>query len=586
MSIQRRGVRRFKRGFSTAVFEALERRRLFAIATMDLDGVGTEDLYLPVDALTVSGQIYAVKSPDTDLSGFSVAIDWGDNTQGTGSFVALGDDVYGVIAEHTYAQKGFYGVDLRILETDQMLTQNVPGVITSAGQLENTNTPFDLSRFRERIAWENRDESIRVASFYDRDQLPLDQYTVSVDWGDGTNSTTDQIKLGSGNLHVDDHHAYAEPGIYTLSYTVTRSDGVSLTGARDIEILPPDGVAGVTGEIEVPQSMIAGSTHYVMARFDGDELAGYDIETSRAYISFGDDTQIEAFLSREEDGTWLVSMNHVFAKPGEYNVAVTIQREVGPRENNMYSGIPFVRQGMTGWDFTATKKVTVTAGRFAGEAFTIAKTLDENGAVDLSGVVVARFTPSDPNANPADFQADIGLVQQNKVVQNDGLPDPVISVDTDGTWIATLPAGSIGHAAYSYQVEIFDYSAEQSVVGIAYGQLYAVPAGKQSEPPTEPATPTEPTKPTEPTLPAEPTLPTEEDSPPLVTSNPLPHPDVDVVVVQQPTDAPPTQEPAQQSTAPPTEAPVRAEPVTERVFGADVDSVIDEADGELIGVIS
>ena len=53
-------------------------------------------------------------------------------------------------------------------------------------------------------------------------------FSVSIDWGDGSPSTTGSVTLNSGTFTVTGSHLYTEEGSYTVKVTVS-DDGGSTT---------------------------------------------------------------------------------------------------------------------------------------------------------------------------------------------------------------------------------------------------------------------------------------------------------------------------------------------------------------------
>jgi len=167
---------------------------------------------------------------------YTVTIDWGDDTQSAGQVVANSDGSYSIIGAHDYAAKGQYDITVDVTGSDNSEGGSFASALAHADTLTVTESP-DLSYWTGKLPdwmtdFAQDDSSSYIGSFYDIDQPSGDHtggdgsaYTVTIDWGDGTQSagTVSQGWDGGYDVFAADH-AYAAPGTFNVSFTASRAD--------------------------------------------------------------------------------------------------------------------------------------------------------------------------------------------------------------------------------------------------------------------------------------------------------------------------------------------------------------------------
>lgn len=197
------------------------------------------------------GYIY-FKKASPDLAKGTVTIDWGDGTAPTAGrfepfygpgeiFHAAPEDqdsevVLIVNGDHTYARPGDYTLTVTYTGAD-----GTPS-ITSAATIAPAGTPLP-PRGHEVRGVAGRGTGGTIATQSQLDPNPsLDDFTTSIDWGDGTKPTVGRLEIfygsygifgdppdtqGPAALIVEGSHTYARPGTYTIRVTITRADAVT-----------------------------------------------------------------------------------------------------------------------------------------------------------------------------------------------------------------------------------------------------------------------------------------------------------------------------------------------------------------------
>jgi uncharacterized repeat protein (TIGR01451 family) len=72
--------------------------------------------------------------------------------------------------------------------------------------------------------------NVLVATFIDTGgALPIDQYTVTIDWGDGTSPSAGAVSLSGSTFSVRGSHTYQSPGSFTVTTTILSPGGDGTT---------------------------------------------------------------------------------------------------------------------------------------------------------------------------------------------------------------------------------------------------------------------------------------------------------------------------------------------------------------------
>ncbi|MFO0970034.1 MAG: IPT/TIG domain-containing protein, partial [Gemmataceae bacterium] len=249
---------------------------------------------------------------DLDPDLYECAIDWGDGETSAGTVVVNEDDTFSVLGDHTYTNAGTFTVSVKIANNnDQTIfvdsTANVSGDIAAAAEPLESDEVAQLS-------------DAVIASFTDTytGAAPED-YTVSIDWGDGNSSSGSVVANESGGFDVVASHEYGEPAWFPITVTI---DSVR------------DGHAVVLTQATIADATITGSaaddatadedsaTEFTLATFtddNPDSVAG-DFSAS---IDWGDGSDPdEGTITQQEDGSYVVTGTHTYAGPGDYEASV------------------------------------------------------------------------------------------------------------------------------------------------------------------------------------------------------------------------------------------------------------------------
>ncbi|HET6881721.1 MAG TPA: TIGR03118 family protein [Pirellulales bacterium] len=270
--------------------------------------------------VTVSGMVAVFNDANAGSAGqFSASINWGDGSgQAAATVVALPSGGFGVMGSHYYTTSSIGLRNVTVSLRDPANTLFTATASATVVPPELVISPVSVT------ATEGIQFSGAVATFTDQDGntslgSPTNPYLATIDWGDGTPSTTGTV-TGSGTFTVNGLHSYAAEGSKPITVTVTDSDGYTPGTATATATI----VSSMTG---IPVTFSPTET----LPFVGTVASFTDADTGRlptvysANIDWGDGTVTPATaIAQNGSGGFDVSGTHTYADERYQNVSVVI----------------------------------------------------------------------------------------------------------------------------------------------------------------------------------------------------------------------------------------------------------------------
>lgn len=189
-------------------------------------------------------------------SDYSVTINWGDNTplDTTSGEILFAGQNFLVDGSHTYAEAGVFTVRVAISE-DTGASRAIEIVVDEANVAD---APLSVSPVQPSVhTTEGVSFTGLVASFIDgNSEAPLDDFTATIDWGDGTpwvfGSITQPGGIGTPFL-VSATHTYADSGVnggignFTITARIVDTEGANLTLTNTVDV--SDVAISVSGQL-------------------------------------------------------------------------------------------------------------------------------------------------------------------------------------------------------------------------------------------------------------------------------------------------------------------------------------------------
>ena len=146
-------------------------------------------------------------------------------------------------------------------------------------------------------------------------------FTASINWGDGTPTTSGSVSGSNGNFTVSGGHTYADEGSFPLSVTITDTSNnktLALSGtvaAAEADVFTPQGITFTTHPGQAFSGTIASFT---------DTYAGNTGSDFTATIDWGDGSTPDTGTITFANGAILIGGTHTYANPGYDTVTVTL----------------------------------------------------------------------------------------------------------------------------------------------------------------------------------------------------------------------------------------------------------------------
>ncbi len=163
---------------------------------------------------------FAASDVSAQAASFTANIDWGDGQTSTGTVVSNSDGGFNVLGSHVYAEEATHAIHVTV-------TDNAQRTITIIGSAAVADAP--LIATGETVKVDRHDAApIIVATFADAGGAEaVANYSATVDWGDGSPTTSGIITLSGGGFSISGVHDYEKPGRHTVTVTIKDEGGAT-----------------------------------------------------------------------------------------------------------------------------------------------------------------------------------------------------------------------------------------------------------------------------------------------------------------------------------------------------------------------
>lgn len=359
----------------------------------------------PVEGQAWSGTVgtVAVDCPEREVKTMTVAIcsllpktesssiNWGDGTAAsTGSAPqdtctvdsdgmgdTFGSCTYTVTGTHAYAEEGSYSISYSAGDSSGSTTATVSdAALTYTVPAQPVSTVAGVA------------ETLTVGTLTDADPggTPGD-YTVTIDWGDGSSSHGSVTPAAGGGFSVQGTHSYASDSNYALSVTVTDAGGASVVVKTEPQphVNVVDHVVGAGAPVPVAAGEGTALVNAVVARFTDKDSGALPSQYAAPTIDWGDHTSSPGTIAAAPGGGFEVLGSHVYGEEGVYTITVPVTP-------------------LAGTGATLTSVATIADAPLTVSPGAALSTVEGASTAPLA---VARFTDADPGAALSDYTATV-----------------------------------------------------------------------------------------------------------------------------------------------------------------------------------
>ena len=157
------------------------------------------------------------------VSHYTATINWGDGTAATSGTITLMGSTLRITGSHTYADDGTYHMTITVQDVGGATAMATPNITVADAPLTATPTTVMVT---EGQALSNA----VVATFTDAaGPKTLSRYSATINWGDGTATTSGSITLAGSTFSVGGSHTYTQAGSYQVTVMIRDSGGATAT---------------------------------------------------------------------------------------------------------------------------------------------------------------------------------------------------------------------------------------------------------------------------------------------------------------------------------------------------------------------
>jgi large repetitive protein len=285
---------------------------------------------LATEGVTFNNKVVAHFSdanPNPDVLDLSASINWGDGTSSVGTIAENGSGAFDVSGSHQYVEQAA-NLPVTVTIKDTGGASAIAHSAASIGDAALTPTAGKIVNATEG----SQLTSVVLGGFIDADPngVPSD-YTVSINWGDGTPTSAGLVTANGPGFDVSGTHTYADEGMFLPVITVNDEGGFALGGfttTLNAKVLVGDAALTATG---IPVSAVEGQSFTFPVASFTDANPAAPLADFTATINWGDGSPTTSGVVSEPGGVgtpFTVAGTHTYGEEGSFAITTSI-KDVG-----------------------------------------------------------------------------------------------------------------------------------------------------------------------------------------------------------------------------------------------------------------
>lgn len=265
--------------------------------------------------------VVAAFTPEAARAGdsFTATIDWGDGTTDAGAIASNGSGGFNVTGSHAYASPGLISpLSVSIVDTTSVgaTATALSAALVLEGNLTATAVAVSAT---EGVSL----SGVTVATFTDPSPGAVaSSYAATIDWGDGTSSSTGQITGSDGTFTIAGSHTYALQGSDDITILLTEGAATPapITIAGTATVADADTLSLTASPVSATEQSTFSGT---VATFTDSYLEAPPHNFTAA-INWGDATTTTAGSVSGSNGTFTLTGSHVYAAQGSPTISISV----------------------------------------------------------------------------------------------------------------------------------------------------------------------------------------------------------------------------------------------------------------------
>jgi hypothetical protein len=279
---------------------------------------------IPVTALVnqpFNGPVAAVadQNPTSVASDFTAVIDWGDGTAATNGTVVAFSAGFRVDGSHTYTTSNSFQIQVSINHRDGRTAQATSVAVVSANALIAVGTALQALVGQPLV-------NVNLGSLVDpTNATTAADFTVSVDWGDGSAATTGTVVPSTPGFNILGSHTYTAHNNYIVTLSILAADSRTALALGSVDVQSGGLTATAAPFIAFANKPIPTSPVAVISDAQTSSVASDFTVT----ISWGDGAQSAGFVNSLSPGQFRVFGAHTYAAAGVFQFTVDVHHTDG-----------------------------------------------------------------------------------------------------------------------------------------------------------------------------------------------------------------------------------------------------------------